>query len=364
MATSGSATDPYSGRTMYYLWLSVVNAGTVGNTTRYSWTLRAYNPEGRTSTYYNADEPYSVNVEGEVFSGGAGLPFSGGAAYLTLATGTTGYKTHDADGYLTVNYSASHGPIGLFGTAALSGSFAANRIAKAPYTPPQPTLLSATASALNFTIAAPADNGGSAILDYSMDLATDSAFTTIVQTRVSSAAAQTFVGLDPATAYYFRHRARNAVGTGSNSPYRTAATLVAAPSAPLNPSATDLAPTGLTLNWDAPASDGGGTITGYRITRATDAGFTLGVAQFTQGATLSRAFTGLLPSTKYYFKVEAQNSAGYGPTSSALETTTVAGAYYSTGTAWVPVGVFVSDGTDYIAAELLVSDGTDYASAI
>jgi hypothetical protein len=118
------------------------------------------------------------------------------------------------------------------------------------------------------------------------------------------------------------------------------------------------------LEWLAPASNGGGTITAYKVTRALDVAFTQGVVQFTQGATLSKAFTDLLPSTSYSFKIEAANSAGYGPASAVVTITTVSGAYYSNGSAWLPAGVFRSDGANWVPAELLVSDGAVYIEAI
>ena len=102
----------------------------------------------------------------------------------------------------------------------------------------------------------------------------------------------------------------------------------------------------------------------YRIQRATNSAFTQDLIEYTQGATLQRAFTDLQPSSTYYFRVAASNSAGYGPYSSTLTVTTVSGVYYSNGTSWLPAGVFVSDGTNWVPAELQVSNGTAWISAV
>src|SRR5690606_676389 len=140
-------------------------------------------------------------------------------------------------------------------------------------------------------------------------------------------------------------------------------TAAGTPSAPRSPSASDLSPTAVTVSWLAPSSNGGASITGYTIQRATNSAFTQGLTQFTQGATLSRTFSDMLPSTTYYFRIRATNSAGSGAYSSTLTVETVSGAYVSHSGAWQPCGIFVSvDGT-WEACEVFVSDGTDWVAA-
>lgn len=69
------------------------------------------------------------------------------------------------------------------------------------------------------------------------------------------------------------------------------------------------------LDWDTPTSDGGGTITGYRIRRSTDDGgsWTTHTAD-TGSATTSATLTGLSNGTRYVFEVAAINAAGIGAT--------------------------------------------------
>lgn len=363
MATSDASADNFSGRPNYDLYLSVSRDSVSGNSSRYDWTLKARQRSGG-DTWVLDPVDWDVDVEGSGYSGSHTLDFRGSVTEITIAHNTTAYKAHNSDGYLTVNYNAHMGPASLFGSAGLAGSFASTRIPKAPDAPPQPTFVSSTSSSLTFTVAPPADNGGATVTSYTLELASNSTFATIVETRASLASSQTFIGLSPATTYYLRYRATNSVGTSANSTYRIGGTTAAAPSAPLTLNATSIAPTSATINWTTPASNGGSAITGYRITRAVDPGFTAEVIQYTQDTTLSRAFTDLLPSQAYYFKVEALNSVGYGPASDPLLVTTISGVYYDTGTTFIPAGVFVSDGTNWLPAELFVSNGTAWQSAI
>jgi hypothetical protein len=61
-----------------------------------------------------------------------------------------------------------------------------------------------------------------------------------------------------------------------------------------------------TVTWAAPAS--GAPITGYRVTT-----YPGGAAQTVSGGTLSLLLTGLTLGASYFWTVEAQNAAGYGP---------------------------------------------------
>ncbi|WDH77937.1 fibronectin type III domain-containing protein [Microbacterium esteraromaticum] len=126
MATNnGTKKDAYSGRPAFYLRLYVWRSSLdiANNRSRYSWWLRAYNPDRNKLTYRLDNDPYAVNVEGDSWSGGHHLDFRGGQSYIEIASGTTGWKSHSSSGELQVNYSASHGPAGVFGSASLSGSF-------------------------------------------------------------------------------------------------------------------------------------------------------------------------------------------------------------------------------------------------
>ena len=118
--------------------------------------------------------------------------------------------------------------------------------------------------ALSWT--APASNGGSAITGYRVTPYIGATAQTPVLTG-SAATTFTVTGLTNGTAYTFTVAAINAVGTGADSAATAAITPAAAtaPGAPtgVGGSAGDAS---VALSWTAPASDGGSTITGYRVT--------------------------------------------------------------------------------------------------
>lgn len=74
----------------------------------------------------------------------------------------------------------------------------------------------------------------------------------------------------------------------------------------------------ITLDWSAPASDGGLPITGYRITRTPSGGAT---TMFDVGDVRNHRDTGLAAGTTYAYTIAAINSAGVGTTASASATT-------------------------------------------
>ena len=76
------------------------------------------------------------------------------------------------------------------------------------------------------------------------------------------------------------------------------------------------------LSWTAPASDGGSTITGYRVTPYI--GATAQSAIQTGSASTSYNVTGLTNGTAYTFKVAAINSVGTGADSAASAAVTPA----------------------------------------
>jgi hypothetical protein len=81
-----------------------------------------------------------------------------------------------------------------------------------------------------------------------------------------------------------------------------------APTAPANLVDSNPTDNSIDLDWDA-ASDSIG-VTGYRVQRATNAGFTTGVVSFNISNVTSHTVTGLSGGTTYYFRVRAKDAAG------------------------------------------------------
>ena len=64
---------------------------------------------------------------------------------------------------------------------------------------------------------APSTDNGSAVTGYALQVATDSGFTSIVQTAAPTDSPYTIAGLSPSTTYYVRVAAQNAIGSSSYS---------------------------------------------------------------------------------------------------------------------------------------------------
>lgn len=97
------------------------------------------------------------------------------------------------------------------------------------------------------------------------------------------------------------------------------------PSAPSGLAATAASSSQIDLSWNAPSSNGGSVITGYKVDRSANGGSTWSnVAANTGSTNTSYSNTGLAASTSYTYRVEAINAAGTGPSSNTASTTTQA----------------------------------------
>ena len=177
--------------------------------------------------------------------------------------------------------------------------------------PGAPTIRTATRGNGQATVAftAPASDGGSAITSYTAT-STPGNFTGTVSQAGSGSI--TVTGLTNGTAYTFKVKATNAIGTGSESAASNSVTPATVPGIPTIGTAT-FGNTQATVAFTAPASNGGSTITSYTAT-STPGNITGYVSQSGSG---SITVTGLTNGTSYTFKVKATNSVGTGSESAA-----------------------------------------------
>lgn len=324
MAYDFAIAGQYSGRTTFdlYLYIRRDQTDAPNNRSSYAWELRARNNSGSSSSYALDQYNWAVNVGGQVVGGTHSLDFRGGQAYIVLASGTTGWYGHAADGTLNLLVGAQHGPAAIFGTAHPADQyFPTDRIPKVPSKPPTPTITAKTSTGFTWSFAVPGDDGGSPLTTFNHQVATNSTFTAIVSSFDDATSPASVTGMSLGTTYYIRYRAVNAIGGGAWSD-TVSVTTYDVPSAPGTPTLGTETTTGVPLSWSVPTDNGGLAITGYQVQRATNSGFTTGLA--TSDITGTSATIGPLSSgTNYWFRVRAKNDAGYGAYSGVRSTATV-----------------------------------------
>jgi hypothetical protein len=176
--------------------------------------------------------------------------------------------------------------------------------------------VSATAGPGSITASwtAPVTDNGSPITGYTVAAAPVGGGSTVSQAFSSAATTETLGGLAPATAYDVTVTATNAIGTGpSSSAFDNPVTTPTTAGAPTDVQA--VAERGAAaLSWTAPTSNGGQTVTGYKIVPTPACPACGGLS--TTGTT--SVVTGLHNGTKYTFTVEAVNQVGTGSPSTPV----------------------------------------------
>ena len=174
--------------------------------------------------------------------------------------------------------------------------------------PGAPTVVAVAAgdASASISFTAPASNGGSAILYYTVTDGAGHSCSYTVPLSGASANTCTVTGLANGISYTFSVSATNSLGA---SPAGTSAPAIPAtvPTVPQTLSA--VAASGVvTLSWTAPLSNGGSAVTSYVVTGSPGGSCT--------SSTLSCTISGLSIGTPYVFSVIATNSIGNSPASS------------------------------------------------
>jgi hypothetical protein len=345
MATSGSASGVYPGRSQFNLYMVVSRYAVSGTSTRWAWTLYARNPTETSQTFVLDSRPWGATVIGQSWTGSNNMDFRNGQASITLGSGVTGWL-NQGTGTPTISFNAYHNVGSIFGNASLSGSFVATRVSTTvPGAPPAPVPRTGLGyTSIPFSISQPSSNGGSAVLDYTMQVATDSVFNEVVSQWVSGSTNQTATGLTPGVTYYIRYRARNVNGSGNWSPVLARAT-VAAPTPPTIGIVP--APNGTQATLTLTPFSGATNITGWRVQRRIQ-----GQAEATTitPATSPVLVEGLIPGTTYEWRVQARYRDGdsaYSAWTPAVQPApaTNPGDYFDGSTEATPDQTYEWDGT-------------------
>ncbi len=219
-----------------------------------------------------------------------------------------------------------NGPSGLGTPGGSPSSIAAfSTVSTPPTVPGAPNLTSATPSSGSVSLqwTAPSSNGGSSITGYDVYDSTNASSVLSGGPTLVTGTSTTVGGLTNGTPYYFQIEAVNVVGNSTASNQLSAEPVAnSAPSAPTLNSAT--AGNGaVALQWSAPVSNGGSSITGYDVYDSTNASSVLSSVPTLVTGT-SATVSGLTNGTPYYFQVEAVNGVGNSPTSNQLSATPMA----------------------------------------
>ncbi len=292
---------------------------------------------------------YTVLVGGTPVRNGSGLP---GTAFVVAGL---------IDG---VPYTFGVEAVDSAGQTSASNPSVTATPAGAPATPAAPTVTVAGPTSVDVSWAAPAGNG-SPVTGYTVT-ATD--ITTAAgggQTCTTTGATScTVTGLTTGDHYSFAVAATNAVGTSPASPASSPASVPGpvAPQAPTGVVASAIG-TNITVNWTAPAGDGGAPVQGYNVYVSTSpAGLTsggsanggqpvTGTSTVIDGATI-----GLTTGQDYYVALQAVNAAGPGPLSQAAQVTTTATHVTATATSRSGPGNVTISGTTAASANVTLYD--------
>lgn len=196
-------------------------------------------------------------------------------------------------------------------TDQFQGNFTASTTAiTIPAKPAAPTVVRQSGpGALTVSWVAP-NNGGSAILDYNVEISTNALSWTPIATTANLSLSVT--NLNTAPTYYFRVKARNSVGFSDPSNASVGITTGALPGAPGTPvPGTQVVINSVPLTWSAAAANGF-AITRYDVEYSTP--YISGDDPVVVAANTGLSYTVLgLANAVYVFRVRAVNEFGNGP---------------------------------------------------
>ena len=253
---------------------------------------------------------------------------TGSGAYSAVSSGIAAGAESHRDSSLSAGTAYTY-RIRAVGSAS-SGIWSNEPSATTPFVVAAPRAVDDLAAAaqsdsvVELTWSAP-DDGGAAISGYRLERRTGADSYSVVSSGIAAGATSyRDGGLSAGTAYTYRIRAVNRVGSGAWSNEPAATTAAGVPEAVDDLAAVAVGATVIDLVWSAP-DDGGAAISGYRLERRTGAGgYTLVSSGVAAGATSYRD-GGLDAATAYTYRIRAVNRVGSGVWSNEPAAATAAG---------------------------------------
>jgi titin len=284
--TSYTLSDVNNSGTSYNLQITDSPYKVTGltNETAYTFQILATNDAGDGSIVtYNAGTPVTVAPEAPQLTsnptaGNGSLTFAWTAPTDDGGESITGYTLYDSNNtQTTVDLDITDSPYtfsGLSnGTSYTFAIYAINSIgngaiatyeSKTPCTVPGAPVITATPipgnGTLKFAWTAPTDNGGSAIISYSLYNPLGGTYTLQL-----SDSPYLVTGLTDGTPLIFEISANNVAGESSKATYNAASPTAIPPSAPNITADPTVGNKRLTFAWTAPSDNGGSNITGYKL---------------------------------------------------------------------------------------------------
>ncbi len=234
----------------------------------------------------------------------------------TLPSGVTGSSVTNS---IIVNFtnSAVSGVITVFGNNMYGSSSSSSIIISVNAKPSIPVVSSFTSiTSSGFTINW---NNVPNASNYFLDISTNASFSSLISgySNLSVPTNSKLVsGLNASTTYYVRVRAANQNCISSSSSIVSKSTLC---NPPVLQAASSVSLNGFTLNWTSTTG-----ATSYLLDVSTSNGFSTFLVGFNSLVVVgtSKAITGLLPNTTYYFRLRAVNNSGSSDYSNAgIQTT-------------------------------------------
>jgi len=300
---------PLSQRGSLNFWLSSPNQPKL----LAAWLGTAYRAPGKPIAHALAQhDGANVGTSSQVTLDATTSQFASSFAWQQTAGESVTLTNATADGAKTTFTAPSTAMTLTFRLVASRGSLVSdpldlNILVQGVPTAPIAVLAMAGVGSATVTWTAPANNGGTPIIGYTISASPGGATTQVS----GSTTLVIFNGLTPGTSYTFTVVAANMIGSGKASHPTVPVFVPTVPGRVTGVSATPL-DSAAQLVWTVPG-DGGGTISSYTITPTPAAGPPVVVTAPAAGG----SFPGLVNGTSYTFTVSATNQVGAGPASAA-----------------------------------------------